>query len=70
MKTYINLQDLLVRLDAEIDYDKLKGDFTSVSTLERVKEIVGKCASISMQENDGQPSEDIVTYIHTDERVE
>ena len=40
MKTYINLQDLIVRLDAEIDYDKLKGDFSSISTLERVKKIV------------------------------
>lgn len=70
MKTYINLQDLLVRLDAEIDYDKLKGDFTSISTLERVKEIVGKCASISVQDSSEEASEDIVTYIHTDERVE
>lgn len=70
MKTYINLEDLLVRLEAENEYYELVHELTAIGTLKRVKEIVGECESILVRDGTENLLDNIITYIHTDERVE
>lgn len=70
MKTYINLEDLLVRLEAENEYYELAHELTAIGTLKRVKEIIGECESILVRDGTENLLDNIITYIHTDERVE
>lgn len=70
MKTYINLEDLLVRLEAENEYYELVHELTAIGTLKRVKEIIGECESIIVRDGTENLLDNIITYIHTDERVE
>ena len=63
---YISLEDLLIWLDAEIEYAKLTGNFDKIRILAEVRERVEKEPCLEFPKP--KPMAETVMYKYTEER--
>lgn len=63
---YINQEDLMVIIDAEIEYAKLTGNFEKVRNFDEIKEQIVKMPYLEFPKprTDNEP----IMYRHTEER--
>ena len=66
MDRYINQEDLMVIIDAEIEYAKLIGNFEKVRNFDEIKEQIVKMTYLEFPKprTDTEP----IMYRHTEER--
>ena len=65
-RRYLDLEEYLVRIDADIEYSKLCGNWERVKTLTEVKDMIDKTPHIDLPVK--TIHSDTIMYRHTEER--